>query len=166
MTMINRLSTTSLIAVASIASAAILAGAFIFQALGYAPCKMCFWQRWPHAIAVVLGGAALTTKLHVLRWLGALNMAVSAGLGIFHSGVERKWWDGPASCSGGGVGNLSVEDLLAQIKAAPLVRCDEIPWRLSDMIPIESLDLTMANINAIASLGLMVLWIIAARRKD
>lgn len=164
MSMIDRLSTKTLIISAAVASAGILAGAFVFQSLGYAPCKMCLWQRWPHAIAVVLGGAALATKMRLLRWVGALNMAVSAGLGIFHSGVERKFWDGPASCSGGGIGDLSVDDLLAKIQAAPLVRCDEIPWRLSDMIPIEALDITMANFNAVGSLVLMVMWIAAARR--
>ncbi|WP_424939936.1 disulfide bond formation protein B [Aliiroseovarius sp. S253] len=166
MSILDRLSTKSLIITAAVASAGILAGAFIFQSLGYAPCKMCLWQRWPHAIAVVLGGAALATKMRLLRWLGALNMAISAGLGFYHSGVERKLWDGPASCSGGSVGNLSVEDLLAQIQAAPLVRCDEIPWRLSDMIPIEALDITMANFNAVGSVVLMVMWIVAARRAD
>lgn len=164
MSFLDRFTAKGLIVVAAATSAAILGGAFIFQALGYAPCKMCLWQRWPHAIAVVLGGAALATKQRLLSWLGALNMAVSAGLGIFHSGVERKWWDGPASCSGGGVGDLSVEELLAQINQAPLVRCDEIPWRLSDMIPLEFLDLTMANFNAIFSLGLIVLWVCAARK--
>lgn len=164
MSMLDRLSTKTLIFTAAVASAGILAGAFVFQSLGYAPCKMCLWQRWPHAIAVVLGGAALATKMRLLRWLGALNMAVSAGLGIFHSGVERKLWDGPASCSGGGIGDLSVDDLMAKIQAAPLVRCDEIPWRLSDMIPIEALDITMANFNAVGSLVLMVMWIVAARR--
>ncbi|WP_432450030.1 disulfide bond formation protein B [Aliiroseovarius marinus] len=164
MSFLDRFTAKGLIVLAAATSAAILGGAFIFQALGYAPCKMCLWQRWPHAIAVVLGGAALATQRRLLSWLGALNMTVSAGLGIFHSGVERKWWDGPASCSGGGVGDLSVEDLLAQINQAPLVRCDEIPWRMSDMIPLEFLDLTMANFNAIISLGLIVLWVCAARK--
>lgn len=166
MSMLDRLPTKTLIILAALASAAILGGAFVFQSLGYAPCQMCFWQRWPHAIAAVLGAAALALKLRVLRWVGALTMAVSAGLGSYHSGVERKWWDGPASCTGGGVGDLSVEDLLAQIQAAPLVRCDEIPWRLSDMIPIEVLDITMANFNAVGSLVLMGVWIVAARRAD
>jgi disulfide bond formation protein DsbB len=166
MTLLDRLSTKTLIITAAVASASILAGAFVFQALGYAPCKMCLWQRWPHAIAFVLGGAALATKMRLLRWVGALTMAVSAGLGIYHSGVERKLWEGPSSCTGGGVGNLSVDDLLAQIQAAPLVRCDEIPWRLSDMIPIEALDITMANFNAVGSLVFMAMWIVAARRAD
>lgn len=164
MSMFDRFSAKQLIVVTAAASAAILAGAFIFQALGYAPCKMCYWQRWPHAIAVVLGGAAIATKLRVLSWLGAANMAVSAGLGIYHSGVERKLWEGPTSCSGGSVADLSVDDLLAQINSAPLVRCDEIPWRLSDMIPIEALDITMANFNAVGSLVLIMLWVAAARK--
>ena len=36
-------------------SAALMAGAFMFQALGYPPCAMCLWQRYPHVIAIVIG---------------------------------------------------------------------------------------------------------------
>jgi len=164
MSFLDRISYKQLILLASLTSAALLASAFIFQALDYAPCKMCLWQRWPHAVSVLIGGAALAVKTRALGWLGAGNMAVSTGLGVYHSGVERKFWEGPSSCTGGSVGNLSVEDLLAQINEAPLVRCDEIPWRLSDMIPIEALDITMANFNALISLGLILIWIVAAHK--
>ena len=40
---------------AAAGSLALLLGAFVFQALGYAPCKLCIWQRWPHAAAVTVG---------------------------------------------------------------------------------------------------------------
>ena len=33
--------------------------------------------------------------------LVALAFLVNAGVGIYHSGIEWKWWAGPASCSGG-----------------------------------------------------------------
>ncbi len=32
-----------LILLAALGSAALLAGAHVFQALGYAPCKLCLW---------------------------------------------------------------------------------------------------------------------------
>ena len=41
---------------AAAGSLALLVGAYVFQALGYAPCKLCLWQRWPHGAAVVLVG--------------------------------------------------------------------------------------------------------------
>lgn len=152
-----RLSAMQLIALATGASALILGGAFVFQALGFAPCKLCLWQRWPHAAAIVIGGVAIGTGRRALAWLGALAAAATSALGFFHSGVERKLWDGPASCTGSGVGNLSVEDLMAQITAAPLVRCDEIPWQV--------MGITMANLNALGSLALVVIWVMAAVKK-
>ncbi|MAM61268.1 disulfide bond formation protein B [Maritimibacter sp. UBA3975] len=142
--------------IATVGSIALLGGAFIFQALGYAPCKMCYWQRYPHAVAIVIGALALALGRRWLCWFGALAAATTGGIGIFHSGVERGLWEGPASCTGGPTAGLSAEDLMNQIMSAPLVRCDEIPWEL--------LGVTMANLNALISLGLAVVWVIAARR--
>ena len=157
MRILDRFSTLQLIAIAAASSALILAGAFGFQALGYAPCKLCLWQRWPHAAAIVIGGAAVASGQKALAWFGAIAAATTSALGFFHSGVERKLWDGPSSCSGGSVADLSVDDLLSQINQAPLIRCDEIPW--------EIMGITMANLNAVGSLALAVLWVVAATRK-
>ena len=49
----------------------------------------------------------------------------------------------------------STEELLAQIMAAPMVRCDDIAWEL--------LGLSMAGWNAVASLSLMVIWLWASK---
>ncbi len=163
--MIRSLTRTHLLIFVTLASAGLLGGAFLFQMAGYAPCQMCFWQRWPHGISALLGLAALATRNRLICWLGAATMLVSAGLGSFHTGVERKWWPGPSSCTGGGDLSGSASDLLDSILTAPVVRCDEIPWRLSDWIPLEILDLTMANFNAVGSLVLTGVWIAAARMR-
>ena len=89
----------------------------------------------------------------------------TSAVGVYHTGVERKWWAGPTSCTGGGdISNLSPADLLNQINAAPMVRCDEIPWLLSDLIPWDVLNLSMANFNAVGALVTALIWIAAARR--
>jgi disulfide bond formation protein DsbB len=146
---------------AALLSAVILTSAFIFQTLGYAPCKLCLWQRWPHAAAILIGGLIFISPTQTwqkpLAWAGALALSITSLLGFYHSGVERKYWEGPTSCTGGGIGDLSVEDLMSQINAAPLIRCDEIPWDLFGV--------TMANLNGIGSLFLVGLWVIAATRK-
>lgn len=154
-----------LILFASFSSAALLGGAFLFQFAGYAPCAMCYWQRWPHGIVAVLGLAALAVRNPLLCWAGAVGMGISAGLGAYHSGVERHWWPGPSSCTGGGDLSGSATDLLDSILSTPVVMCDEIPWRLSDWIPLQILDLTMANFNAVFSLVLAGVWVAAARMK-
>ncbi|WP_172332190.1 disulfide bond formation protein B [Mangrovicoccus sp. HB161399] len=138
-------------------SLALLLGAFAFQYVGgLSPCPMCLWQRWPHALGALLAVAVAATGIARLpAILGAAAMAVSTGLGVFHSGVERGWWEGPNTCTSGPIGGLTPDQLMDQIMAAPLVRCDEIAW--------EMFGLTMPNYNALISLALMALWIAAFR---
>ena len=145
---------------AAAGSAALMLGALAFQHLGgMAPCKLCIWQRWPHGAAIALGGVAALALLPVwlVASLGAVAALSTAGIGFYHTGVERGWWEGPAACSGGPVAGQSAQDLFAQIMAAPLVRCDEVPW--------EMLGLSMASWNALASLMLAGVWIMALRAK-
>ena len=147
----------ALILTAAGGSLALLIGAFSFQHLGgMAPCEMCLWQRWPHAAAVVIGALALAVSGRFLPLLGALAALTTAGIGIFHTGVERGWWQGPSTCSSGPVGDLTPQQLMDQIMAAPLVRCDEVAW--------EMFGLSMASWNAVASLLLAAIWIAAMRK--
>jgi len=160
--MIARLTRPHLILAAAGGSAALLAGAFGFQALGYAPCQMCLWQRWPHVAAVLIGLAALTLPNRslaglILPSLGAAAAAISVGLGLFHTGVERGWWQGVTECAGGaGLSGLDAADLLDPTRQVgpPLVKCDEVAW--------EFLTLSMASWNALASAALALVWIAAA----
>ena len=50
----------------------LLAGAYLFQALGYAPCQMCFWQRYPHMLAIAIGALIWFWPSRLLAGLGAL----------------------------------------------------------------------------------------------
>lgn len=146
-----------LILMATAGSAALMLGAFAFQYIGgLPPCAMCIWQRYPHVVAIVLGLIALRYGTPVLAWLGALAALTTAAIGGYHTGVERGWWEGPTTCTSGPIGGLSTDELFDQIMSAPLVRCDEVPW--------EMFGLSMASWNMVISLGLMVLWIAAARR--
>jgi disulfide bond formation protein DsbB len=139
-------------------SAALLLGALGVQYIGeMAPCKLCYWQRYPHAAAAGIGLLALLIPGAVLPYLGALAALATAGVGAYHTGVERGWWEGPSTCTSGPISNLSPEQLMEQIMTAPLVRCDEVPW--------EMFTLSMASWNAIASLILAGRWVAAARNK-
>ena len=149
----------SLIILAAGGSAAMLLAAWGFQYLGgMAPCKMCIWQRYPHGAAALIGVVALALpSLRVLPMFGALAALITAGIGVYHAGVEQKWWEGPTSCTSGDISGLSAEELLNQIMTAPLVRCDEIPW--------EMFGLSMAGWNAVVSSGLALIWLAAWRMR-
>lgn len=154
MTLMSR---RNLILLAAGGSAAMILGALAFQHLGdMAPCKLCIWQRWPHVIAIGFGVLALLVAPRVMAFGGMLAALTTSGIGIYHTGVERGWWEGPTTCTAGDATSLSTDDLLAQIMAAPLVRCDEVPW--------EMLSLSMASWNAVVSLGLAGVWFLAWRR--
>ncbi len=142
---------------AALGSGFLLLGAFAFQHIGgMAPCKLCIWQRYPHAIAVALGAVAFFAPLGIVAVLGALAALGTAGVGAYHVGVEQGWWEGPSTCSSAPVGSLSTDDLMEQIMSAPLVRCDEIPW--------EMFGISMAGWNMLASLAFMGLWMLAYRK--
>lgn len=120
---------------------------------GWIPCQLCIWQRYPYGIGAPLAAAAL------LMWdrpgaealargaagLAALAFAGGAGIALLHTGVEFGWWTGFTACSGGMDLSGSTEDILARIKSAPVVRCDE---RLSYLF-----GLSMTNWNLLACLG-------------
>lgn len=139
-------------------SAALLAAALGFQAIGYAPCELCILQRWPHLVAALV--AALVWFLGWRRWLAFLGLVAAAtttGIAIYHAGIELKMWQGPQDCSGGisGMTTMSTQDLMAALQSAPLVRCDEIAWSL--------FGISMAGWNAICSAALVALWLTSLR---
>lgn len=147
-----------LIGYATLGSIALLGGAYAFQHLGgLPPCKMCLWQRWPHAAAILIGIVALALRENRLALLGAIAAFTTGGIGLFHAGVEQKWWDGPNSCTSSSNAGLSTEELLDKILAAPVVRCDDIAWDL--------LGISMAGWNGIISLILGCIWLAALIRR-
>lgn len=146
-----------LLILAALGSALVLATAFGFQHINdLPPCKMCIWQRWPHGAAVAIGLIGALVYNRGLAFLGALAALTTAGIGLYHAGVERDWWEGPSTCTAQPLGDLTAAEALAKILEAPLVRCDKIPWEL--------FGLSMAGWNAVVSFGLALIWMLAARR--
>lgn len=131
---------------------AVLLGAYGFEIIGgLAPCQLCYYQRVPYVMAIILCAAALLgpAMAQVISAVLMINYMAGAGLGIYHAGVEWHWWAGPATCSAGAGSGGSVEALMAQILAAPVVRCDEIPWSL--------FGISLAGYNVLISVGLLAL---------
>ena len=155
------MSRTLLILLAAGGSAAALAGAFAFQYVGgMAPCHLCLLQRYPHAVAVVIGALALliprTILARLLPLAGAAAALTTAAIADYHTGVERHWWLGPSTCTSGSIARISAKDLLAQIQAAPVVKCDQVAWQM--------FSLSMATWNMLASLVLVAIWLLAFRK--
>ncbi|MEM7565850.1 MAG: disulfide bond formation protein B [Pseudomonadota bacterium] len=157
-----------------------IAGAWFFElVLGLQPCALCLTQRTPYYIGVVLAGITaflawsrmqaaetpqqevwLRTRPFLVRvGLGALALLFlgSAGLGVYHAGVEWQLWQGPTGCTGMDTTPGSVGDLLSALDTVRVVPCDEAPWVF--------LGLSLAGWNALISLGLAGVAAIGALAK-
>ena len=140
---------------AALGSGALLGGAYYFQyVVDLRPCEMCYWQRWPHMVTIAVGLLALASfawpRLALVFMLTAITaLIVTAGIGVFHVGVEYRWWAGPQSCTGGAPPGLSPEQLKKYLFGAKMVRCDETAWAMWGI--------SMAGWNAILSGGLALL---------
>src|SRR3954471_6406433 len=137
-------------AIALLLPIALLGGALASQYLGgLHPCEMCYWQRWPHGVAILLAALAFTApagsrRARSLTLLAALAIAISGAIGVYHAGVEAKIFEGFTTCTAL-VKAGSTADLLKQITHAPLVRCDQVQFRF--------LGISLAGWNAILSLS-------------
>lgn len=132
--------------------AALLGGALGFQYIGgLPPCEMCLWQRYALVTALGLALVGWATGLRALLVLSALAVLAGAGIAVFHAGVEQHWWKGITECSAPMLAGSSAE-IMGQIMAQPLVRCDAIAWSL--------FGISMAGWNALVSsvIGGAALW--------
>ena len=137
---------------------ATILGAWLFEYFGYAPCELCLKQRWayyaaiPLAALVVLvapGNPALARKG---LWLLAVIWLASTVFGIYHSGVEWKWWPGPDTCTGTGVLSTGLPKLDSAV-----VMCDTPAIRI--------FGLSLAGWNALISSGLAFVALHTTRRQ-
>ena len=130
---------------------AILGGAYAFQYIGgYKPCALCLEQRVPWVILIGLGLAATVAQVWATPRVAKIALYAviaavalwSAYLGLFHAGVEYRWWPGPPDCTGT---DLPLPgDISGPLSPSQIVRCDEVVWSL--------LGISMAGLNFLFSL--------------
>jgi disulfide bond formation protein DsbB len=147
-----------------VVAAATIGGALLFEhGFGYVPCKLCLQQRLPYyaALPVALATAMAPGRGPWLRLglavLGLLFL-ISAGLGMYHSGVEWGFWLGPSDCGGGaGAAAGNIADFMKSLNNTHVVSCTEAAWRF--------LGLSLAGWNALISLALVPVagWGLARR---
>ena len=146
----------------ALAAAGLLAAVFVMEyGFGVAPCNLCVLQRWPHGAVIPLALVAFLPAIsdkgrRVLLLLCAAAFATTAGIGIYHVGVEQGIFAGPSACSGGITGD-SVEELRRKLMAAPVIRCNEVAWSLFGV--------SLAGYNVLASSALAVFSAVIGMRR-
>jgi disulfide bond formation protein DsbB len=124
--------------------------AHAFERFGYAPCPLCLQERYAYYFAVpatliafFAARAESFTLTRVLLVLIALVFLINAAVGVYHAGVEWKWWAGPTSCSGGTAVEWGAGGVASSIEHPQVVSCSEARWRF--------LWLSFAGWNAVVS---------------
>ena len=141
-----------------LAPAFLLGGAYLSQyGFGLYPCEMCWWQRYPHFIALgfaLLAFIAPPQRLWVA--LAALAIIASGLIGGFHAGVEYGWGEGITKCAA--IPSAAGGNPMDAILATPLIRCDTAQWTL--------LGVSLAGYNFIISCaaGIAALVLLARKR--
>ena len=141
--------------ICALVSATLLVGAFLFEHVGgMAPCSLCIWQRWAHlgVIAAAASGLLLIPPRAALLLTLAAALT-SFGVAGYHAGVEWQLWAGPSGCTASLAAGASAADLVDQLLATPVVRCDDVPWSL--------FGLSMAGWNMLFSLDISAVAILA-----
>ena len=144
----------------------VVAGATILAALafehlgGYAPCPLCLEERYAYYFAVPAGALAFlfargrsTGLARTLLALIALAFLANMAAGIYHAGVEWKFWPGPTEC----IGAFELKWGEGGIVDTPVIRCDEASWRF--------LGLSFAGWNAVVSALLAAIAAYGATRR-
>lgn len=151
----------------ALAMAVVVGAALAFEHIGgYIPCALCLEQRTPYylgvplmiaaAVSAALKGPAILTR--GLLAVGGLLMLYGAGLGVYHSGVEWGFWEGPTSCATSAPGvTTNALDLLGDINAKKPPSCDAAALRV--------LGLSFAGWNVVASVVLAVIAFRASRAR-
>jgi len=141
-----------------------LAAALAFQYLGgLHPCQLCISQRWALGVGIagaVVAGMTTGASRTVFGLVAIGGFLAEVGLAVYHSGVERHWWQGPQACSGGGSLPTSFDAaaLAEGASGRAPAACNEIPWDL--------FGLSMANYNVAIAAFMAVLCMMALREKS
>ena len=142
-----------LIAILAIISLTIISALIIQYWLGHEPCKLCFYERIPYFLSILLLIKILLFKKNEKITLLILSLVFvsSSTLAFYHFGIEQGFFNESLVCKTEDLSKiLSKEQLLEQLKQNS-VSCKDVSFRI--------LGLSLAAINTIFSLFLSVIFI-------
>ena len=141
-----------LIAILAIISLTIISALIIQYLLGHEPCKLCFYERIPYILSILLIIKILFVKKYekITLFILFLIFIASAVLAFYHFGIEQGFFSESFVCKAGDTGTLSKEQLLEQLNKNS-ISCKDVSFRV--------LGLSLATINTILSIILSVIFL-------
>lgn len=143
-------------ALVSLFSSFVLSTALIIDYfLGFDPCILCVLARIPYVAFLIFAliGFAFEKSKKIIVNLLFFTALIATGIAIYHTGVERSWWNPAFNCSPSiRLGeNTNLEDFLTQLDNAPLSDCSRPAFYI--------MGLSLAEVNIIINFILTAIFI-------
>ena len=127
-----------------------ISGAYILEFFyNFPPCELCIYQRIPYFFILFICIISFFMEYKNIHFYSIFFLFFTSFLiAFFHSLVERGFVEYGSGCTSS-VGNFeSIEDLRMHLDSVPLTKCDEILFSV--------MGFSLANINTIISLSLVL----------
>ena len=128
--------------------------------LGYKPCKLCIFQRYPYFLSILLIGSIYIFKKNIKIHLLLLSIISLFGslLAFYHFGIEQGFLSEAAVCDAINLNdNPTKQDILKQLKENT-ISCKEVTFRL--------FGLSLASINTIFSFALSCIFLSLFKKNE
>ena len=161
----KRINTKNLLILLLVSSSCALIGAYISQYFfDLQPCILCLYQRKPFFAIIALTATALVffksnRNKNIATILCALLLLINSSIALYHTGVEKKIFKGPTTCSSKNLNDITnIEDLKTALSKIKAVKCDEPSFIF--------LTLSMASWNVIYCISLFFIILFLYRKKE
>ena len=142
-----------LIVILAIISLTIISALIIQYWLGHEPCSLCFYERVPYFLSILLIIKILLFKKYEKITLLILSLVFvsSVVLSFYHFGIEQGFFSESLACTAGNFAEtLSKEQILEQLKLNS-ISCKDVSFRIFGF--------SLAAFNTIFSLILSAIFV-------
>ena len=130
--------------------------------IGFTPCQLCIYQRWPWYLIIFLSLISIFYNKKVYpynKFIIFMIFVGSASYACWHAGIEWAFWEGPTTCETGTNKIESHDNLLENIQSIQsFVSCSEAGFRF--------LGISLAGYNFISSLIMAIYTFLFLRNEN
>ena len=130
--------------------------------IGFTPCQLCIYQRWPWYLIIFLSLISIFYYKKVYpynKFIIFMIFVGSAAYAGWHAGIEWAFWEGPTTCATGTNKIESHNNLLENIQnIQSFVSCSEAGFRF--------LGISLAGYNFISSLIMAIYTFLFLRNEN
>lgn len=129
---------------------------FTEYVLGFPPCKLCIYQRWPYVFLAIIALANLTRVANnkITNLLIIVTISAAISIAGYHTGVERGLFEASATCNPDVKLSAATtdNDFLQMLEDKPIASCAKAPFKV--------LYLSMTEWNLLFNLALLSAYLL------